>query len=193
MKRLGLGGLLGCLLVFGLLLTVESAAAKGEKVSELYRATPGAVQTASSASVDIKIHRYSTEEDGQTLAEALQANGASGLHKALKKQKKTGSVSIRGESGHPTFFTRAYEEGGKRHIVIVTDQGTVFSQAFKDEYNGKNPFTVITMMLDGEGNGEGKALMGTEIAWDDAKGMPKLAGDPVGMVQLSGIRLVRKK
>lgn len=193
MKRRVFGGLLGCLLVAGLLLTVDSAAAKGEKVSELYRATPGSVQSASSASIDIKISRYSTDEDAQTLAQALETDGTKGLYKAMKKQKKTGLVEVVGESGNPTFYTREFEEGGKRKIVILTDQGVVLSQVNKKENRGKAQFTVITMTLDDQGNGEGQAQMGTEIAWDDAKGMPKLAGDPDGTMRLSGIQLVKKK
>ena len=192
-RLLGSVVVLGCLVVAGMLVTVDSAAAKGQKVSELYRATPGTAKTANAAPIDIRIKRYSSDEDGQTLAEALAANGSSGLHKALKKLKWTGSISIQNQSAQTTYYTRAYDEGGKRNIVIVTDQSTVVSQAFKAEAKGKKPLTLITMSLDDDGNGEGEAKIGVDFVWDEAKGIPKLAGDPVGMVPLSEIKLIKKK
>lgn len=145
----------GCLLLVGLSLTPSLAAAKGDKVSELYRASTGSVSSTASAAIDIKIQRFSTEADKETLVQALEANGSEGLYKALTKQKKTGSVSIRGESGHPTYYTQEYTEGGKRQIVILTDQGALFSQAYKKDIKRKTPFTMITMTLDDEGNGGG--------------------------------------
>ena len=79
----------GCLLFVGLLLTPNLAAAKGDKISELYRASTGSVDSAASAAIDIKIHRISTDADEETLVQALKAEGSKGLFRELTKQKKT--------------------------------------------------------------------------------------------------------
>lgn len=182
----------GCLLLMGLSLTPDLAAAKGDKVSELYRASTGSASSTASAAIDIKIHRFSTEADKEILVQALEANGSEGLFRALTKQKKTGLVSVRGESGHPTYYTQEYTDAGQRHIVILTDQGFLFRQAY-EKIKTKTPFNMITMTLDDEGNGEGVASLGTEAVWDEAKGVLRITGEPAGTVRLSGIRLIKKK
>lgn len=182
----------GCLLIAGLSLTPDLAAAKGDKVSELYRARTGPADSAASASIDIKIQRFSTEADEEILAQALEANGSEGLFRELTKQKKTGLVSVRGESGHPTYYTQEYTDADQRNIVILTNQGILFRQAYEN-LKSKTAFMMITMTLDDEGNGKGVASLGTEAVWDEAKGVLRIKGDPVGTVRLSGIRLIKKK
>ena len=74
--------LVDCLILGLLALSVMPAAAKGDKVSELYRANamvPGVVGPGAAASVDIKVTRFSTEAEEATLQQALKAHGPQGL------------------------------------------------------------------------------------------------------------------
>lgn len=188
--------LMGCLLVVGLVCATDSATAKEGKVSELYRANamvPGAVGPGSAASVDIKINRFSTDEEEEKLRMALKAHGPKGLYDKMKKQKKTGFVAIRGERGYPTYYTQEIRDGGKRNILILTDREIYFEEVYNREITMQFPFTMITMMLDEEGNGEGTAILGAELKWDEAKDVLRITGYSAEPIRLEGIRLIKKK
>ena len=188
--------LLGCLLVVGVLITTSSATAKGDKVSELYRANamvPGAVGPGASASVDIKITKFSTDEEEEDLRMALKAHGPQGLHKRMKKHQKTGFVAIRGERGYPTYYTQEILEGGKRNILILTDREIYFEEVYNREISTQFPFTMIMMELDDEGNGQGTALLGAELVWDEGKDVLRVTGYSAEPIRLEGIQLIKKK
>ena len=187
---------LGCLLAVGILVTPTPGMAKGEKVSELYRANamvPGVIGPDASALVDIKVSRYSTEEEEERLALALKSQGPQGLFKEMKRQQKTGFLAIRGERGYPTYYTREVRTDGNREIWILTDREIFFEEVYNREITMQFPFTMITMMLDEEGNGEGTAILGAELKWDEAKDVLRITGYSAEPIRLEGIRLIKKK
>lgn len=188
--------LLGCLLLGSLLFTTNAAEAKGDKVSELYRANamvPGAVGPGASASVDIKINKFSTEEEEEDLRMALKAHGPQGLHKRMKKHQKTGFVAIRGERGYPTYYTQEIMDAGKRNILILTDREIYFEEVYNREISTQFPFTMIMMELDDEGNGKGTAILGAELVWDEKQDALKVTGYSAEPIRLEGIQLIKKK
>lgn len=188
--------LLGCLLLGSLLFATNAAEAKGDKVSELYRANamvPGAVGPGASASVDIKINRFSTDAEEEDLRMALKAHGPQGLHKRMKKHQKTGFVAIRGERGYPTYYSQEIMDGGKRNILIVTDREIYFEEVYNREISTQFPFTMIMMELDDEGNGKGTAILGAELVWDEKQDALKVTGYSAEPIRLEGIQLIKKK
>jgi hypothetical protein len=188
--------LVGCLLLGSLLITASSASAKGDKVSELYRANamvPGVVGPGAAASVDIKINRFSTDAEEGSLRLALKAHGPEGLYDKMKKQQKTGFVAIRGERGYPTYYTQEIMDGGKRNLLILTDREIYFEEVYNREISMQFPFTMITMALDEEGNGEGTAILGAELKWDEAKDVLRITGYSAEPIRLEGIKLIKKK
>jgi hypothetical protein len=185
-----------CLLFATLVLTSSPANAKSDKVSELYRANamvPGAVGPGAAASVDIKINRFSTDAEEEDLRKALKAHGPQGLHKRMKKHQKTGFVAIRGERGYPTYYTQEIMVGGKRNILILTDREIYFEEVYNREISTQFPFTMIMMELDDEGTGQGTAILGAELIWDEAQDALKVTGYSAEPIRLEGIKLIKKK
>jgi len=188
------GALVGCLVLSGL--SLGSAPAAAEKVSELYRANamvPGVVGPDASSSVDIKINRWTTEEEEDGLREALRVGGPERLFTEMKRQKKTGFVALRGDRGYPTYYTQEITEGGQRNILILTDREIYFEEVYNREISMQFPFTMITMILDEEGNGQGTAILGAELKWDEAKDALRITGYSAEPVRLEGVRLIKKK
>lgn len=186
----------GSLVLSLLVVAAIPAVAKEGKVSELYRANamvPGVVGPDAAASVDIKINRFSTEAEEATLQQSLQTHGPQGLFQEMKKQKKTGFVAIRGERGYPTYYTQEFSEGGNRHILILTDREILFEEVYNREITMQFPFTMITMILDSEGSGQGTAILGAELIWDEAKDVLRITGYSAEPVRLEGVRLINKK
>ena len=183
-----------------LLVTLASLAlatpAVAEKVSELYRTNamvPGTVGPGSAASVDIKVSRWSTDEEEDQLVQALKHGGTQGLHKEMKRQKKTGFVAIRGERGYPTYYAQEITENGQRAIIILTDREIEFEEVYNREISMQFPFTMISMALDDEGNGTGAAILGAELKWDEEKDVLRVTGYSAEPIRLEGIRLIKKK
>lgn len=186
--------LVGCLVLSGLSLGSTPAAA--EKVSELYRGNamvPGVVGPDASSLVDIKVNRWSSQEEEAILVEALKVGGPERLYKEMKKQKKTGFIALRGDRGYPTYYTQEIMDGGQRNIFILTDREIYFEEVYNREITMQFPFTMITMILDQEGNGQGTAILGAELKWDEAKDVLRITGYSAEPVRLEGVRLIKKK
>ena len=182
------------LAVGGLLL--GSAPATAQKVSELYRANamvPGVVGPDAASLVDIRISRFSTQEEEATLVEALKVGGPERLFKEMKKQKKTGFIALRGDRGYPTYYTQEQSEGGMRNIFILTDREIYFEEVYNREITMQFPFTMITMIMDQEGNGQGTAILGAELMWDEAKDVLRITGYSAEPIRLEGVKLIKKK
>lgn len=111
----------------------------------------------------------------------------------MKKHQKTGFVAIRGERGYPTYYTQEILEGGKRNILILTDREIYFEEVYNREISMQFPFTMIMMELDDQGNGQGTALLGAELVWDEAKDVLKVTGYSAEPIRLEGIQLIKKK
>jgi hypothetical protein len=183
-------------LIAGLGLFAAPAQAKGDKVGELYRANamvPFAVGPGATGSVDIKIGRWSTEEEEQRLRDALRQKGTEGLFNEMKRQKKTGFVAVRGERGYPTYYAQELLEGDQRTILILTDREIEFEEVYNREISLQFPFTMISMTVDGTGNGTGMAILGAELVWDEQQDVLRVTGYSAEPIRLEGIRLIKKK
>lgn len=166
------------------------------KVSELYRANvmvPGVVGPGSTSMVDIKITRWTTQEEEAGLVEALKVGGPERLFKEMKRQKKTGFIALRGDRGYPTYYTQEFTEGGQRSILILTDREIYFEEVYNREITMQFPFTMITILMDEEGNGQGTAILGAELKWDEEKDVLRVTGYSAEPVRLEGLRLIKKK
>ena len=84
-------------------------------------------------------------------------------------------------------------EGGKRNVLILTDREIYFEEVYNREISMQFPFTMIMMELDDQGNGQGTALLGAELVWDEAKDVLKVTGYSAEPIRLEGIQLIKKK
>jgi hypothetical protein len=81
-------------------------------------------QSGSITSLTIRINKYSTAEERQTLIAAFQKSGSQGLYDALKKMPSIGRISISGQPGCDLKFIRLLPNSpaGIRKIRIATDR-----------------------------------------------------------------------
>ena len=124
------------------------------------------------ATVDIKIERWSTDAERQTLLSILmeekdkyRANQA--LLKALQKMPKAGYIRTPNTLAWDLRYARQNPmEDGSRQIVVGTDRPVGFAEARNQPRTMDYPFTVIEMRLNKEDKGEGKMLAGTQLYID---------------------------
>ena len=124
------------------------------------------------ATVDIKIERWSTDAEREALLSILveekdkyKANQA--LLKALQKMPKAGYIRTPNTLAWDLRYARQnpMEEGG-RQIVVGTDRPVGFWEARNQPRSMDYPFTVLEMRLNKEDKGEGKMLAGTQLYID---------------------------
>lgn len=124
------------------------------------------------ATVDIAIERWSTDEERQALLSILveekdkyKANQS--LLEALQKMPKAGYIRTPNSLGWDIRYARhnPLPEGG-RQIVVWTDRPIGFWEARNQGRSMDYPFTVLELRLNKEDKGEGKMLSGTQIYID---------------------------
>ncbi len=124
------------------------------------------------ATVDIKIERWSTDAERQALLSILleekdkyKANQA--LLKALQKMPKAGYIRTPNTLAWDIRYARQnpMEDGG-RQIVVGTDRPVGFWEARNQPRSMDYPFTVLELRLNKEDKGEGKMLAGTQLYID---------------------------
>ena len=124
------------------------------------------------ATVDIKIDRWSTDAEREPLLSILveekdkhRANQA--LLKALQKMPKAGYIRTPDTLAWDLRYARQnpMEDGG-RQIVVATDRPVGFWEARNQPRTMDYPFTVLEMRLNKEDKGEGKMLAGTQLYID---------------------------
>jgi hypothetical protein len=124
------------------------------------------------ATVDIKIERWSTDAERQALLSILveekdkyKANQA--LLKALQKMPKAGYIRTPNTLAWDLRYARQnpMDEGG-RQIVVATDRPVGFWEARNQPRSMDYPFTILELRLNKEDKGEGKMLAGTQLYID---------------------------
>ena len=124
------------------------------------------------ATVDIKIERWSTDAEREALLSILieekdkyRANQA--LLKALQKMPKAGYIRTPNTLAWDLRSARQNPmDDGSRQIVVGTDRPVGFAEARNQPRTMDYPFTVIEMRLNKEDKGEGKMLAGTQLYID---------------------------
>ena len=124
------------------------------------------------ATVTIRIERWSTEEEREqllsTLKEAGSANRANRqLLRALQRMPRAGFIRTPDSLAWNLRYTQQQplEEGG-RQIVLATDRPIGFWEARNQPRRSDYPFTVLELHLDKDNRGEGRMLAGTRIFID---------------------------
>jgi hypothetical protein len=118
----------------------------------------------STATVDITIERWTTDEEQSMLLKTLQTKGPEALLAALQKMPAAGRIRTPDRIGYDLRYARQspLDDGG-RQIVVATDRPIGFWEARNAGRTLEYPFTLAEIHLNSEGKGEGKLSIATKI------------------------------
>ncbi len=151
------------------------------------------------AVIDIRIKRWSTPAERESLVTTAVEKGPDALLRALQKMPDHGRISIPGWTGpdphnarlgwelHYAFATKG-EDGGLR-IGIATDRYIGMWEAREQPRTIDYPFTLIDMRFDSSGKGVGKMAVATKIEFDKKKKQMVLENYASEPVRLNEIKI----
>lgn len=169
------------LVLTALVLFAVPGFARAEEVNERFRANAIAMGTSNppiipagrTATVDITVTRWTTNEEREMLFGELVEHEQQGLVKALRKQEETGWVRVTGPSrtGSMTSFPserlryarETVNEDGSRRIVLALDRPISFYEATRQPRWRKYDLTFVVLDVDAEGNGNGQLAVGVQL------------------------------
>jgi hypothetical protein len=160
MTLVGLAALTAGLLPFAVSFGQEKP--KSEQYSALWAVLGGG--SGGSFSVDIRIDRYSTDEDVKKFADVLAEGGPDRLRKAMEDED-VGQLSTSGGAGTPIAIARKMVDGNRTTIRIVTARSLSFV-GLRSRRSASYPFTILELNLDRSGRGSGTAIAAGGISFD---------------------------
>lgn len=154
---------------------------------------------ASTATIEIRIDRWSTAEERQALIGTFLGKGQDALLRALQKAPVKGRMRIPGYQGPDPHNYRlgwdlryAWEvpgEDGGRRLVIATDRYIGFWEARNQPRSIDYPFTFIEIRLNAEGEGEGKMAVATQLSFNKKKNLVELENYGTEPVRLQNVKV----
>ncbi len=163
-------GVVAAALAVGWLL-VPSIFAQEKSKPEQYSAVwvvTGGVRGGSSVPIDIRISRFTTDDEIKELANILVEGGPDRLRRAMEKLD-VGQLSPPGRVGTPIAVARKRVDGNRTIIRVATARNLSFIEL---RYSGRSvdyPYTVLELDLDAKGNGTGTAIGAAKIRFDKKK------------------------
>lgn len=201
----------GALVVaLGFVLAAVSPAAAADKDDFELNVKARAVSTmnilrAASDMLDIRVTRWSTEDQREALAATLESQGNHGLAAALNEQESTGWVSFdpRGGGGpgrDPRRSTLRYSreiiDGNNREVILVTNHYPGYGtdpQAADGSKLAEYPVSFVLLKLqkndDGEWTGVGRMFVGAKLRFDAAAKKFVIDEFPMDPVYLKDVKV----
>jgi len=147
-----------------IMLTVAPVSAQDEQVRERYTARAVAMGTSNppilprgrTATVDINITRWTTDEERDALFGELVENEQPALVRALSNQEETGWIRVTRET---------VREDGSRRVVLALDRPISMYEAVRRPRWRDHDISFLVMELDAEGNGDGQLSIGVQLAF----------------------------
>jgi hypothetical protein len=154
-----------------LLSTTGLVRAADPKAIETFTAFAASLGTGRTAIVDLRVTRWSTDQEREKLLETLQEFGRDRLLSALEKLPPVGTIRTSNSIGYDLYYAREHAQpDGSRRVVLATNRRVSFRELLNNTRSKDYQFTLIELRLGPDGKGEGKLVPAAKVTWDkDAK------------------------
>ena len=167
----------------------EPAAQERETFNALAQSLAAGVS--GQTNVIIQISRWTTDEQADHLMSVLAEQNTEKLADELRRQPETGRIRIPGQVGTawPLRYADQYTEDGKRYITLAADRPIDFWEAVQRQRRTWNyQITLIELVVDDRGEGEGTMQVGVELRVDPETGTITVKDMTTQPIRLSRVR-----
>jgi len=150
---------------------------------------------ARTGTIQIRIDRWSTDEERTALRDTLIEGGSDDLLKALQKMKPSaGSIRTSDSLGWDIRYARQFElPGGGRRIVFATDRPMNFWEIANSARSADYEFMVGEVRVDAEGKGEGKLVTRGKVKFNKESRTIEIENYGTEPVRLNKVRVEHTK
>ncbi len=160
---------------------------------------PPLLPSGTTATLDINITRWTTDEERQHLFEVLTKKGQRSLVRELRRQPETGWVRVvsggtgaTGSSRMPSERLRYAQQiplpNGGRRVILGLDRPLTMSEAVNQPRWRNFDVTLFFIDLDGENVGEGQLAIGVQLTVEEETNTLKIlsfATEPVRLTRVT--------
>jgi len=196
-------------LVLAIAMTVPVSADDGKEIHIKARAVSSTnIIRAASDLVDIRIERWSTDDEREELIQILSSEGSKALASALGEKENTGWVSFdpRGGGGPGRDPRRAYfkyareiPQAEHKEIILITNEYPGYGQTPQAADGAKlanYPVSFVLLKLresdNGETTGIGRMFVGAKLRYDMASKKFVIDEFPMDPVYLKDVKIKMK-
>ena len=171
------------------LVAVPSAPAGARQTLERFNALAANISNVGAAGIvplDIRIDRWTPDEEHERLLSVLRDKGQEAFLQVLTRADRVGSIATPTSLRYDFFYARETvgKEGG-RHIMMISDRPMLLSERMNAAPSRDYPFTVIEMRLDKDGNGTGTLSQLVQLRLlGNIMGIENLASAPIQLNQI---------
>ena len=148
----------------------------------------GNIATGRAGTVTMTITRWTTDAERQQLASILVEEGSSELTDALNDQEETGFIRVPRSPSYRLRYAREFRQGGQRRIILATDRPIGFREARNNPRLSDYSISIIELVVDEEGDGEGVIIVGAELDFNAETRTIEIEGYASAPVRLLQVR-----
>ena len=141
--------------------------------------------------LQIRVNRWSTDEERAKLMEALMAQGRGGrdLANTLFGKESVGTIRESQSLAYDLRYARSLPTEGGRQIILATDRRIEFAEAWRSARTLDYNVSLIILDVDAEGRGEGQLMLGAEFSWNEETNQVEITHFASEPIRLRNVRL----
>ena len=143
------------------------------------------------ARLQIRVDRWSTDEEREKLTEALKAQTGQSRDRALAntlfEKESVGTIRESRTLAYDMRYSRVIPSDAGRMIVMATDRRIAFAEAWRATRTLDYNVSLIVLNLDEEGRGDGQIMIGANFEWDEANDqlvITNFASEPIRLTRV---------
>ncbi len=141
------------------------------------------------ARLNIVVNRWSTDEERNSLLEALKEGGRRSLPDALTSQDRVGTIRESRSRAEFLRYSRRFDlpDGGQR-IILATDRPMGFIEMSRSLRTTDYNVSLVQLNLNADGEGDGSIFLGAQIVWDEENRQIVVEGFATEPIRLTRVR-----
>ena len=139
---------------------------------------------------DIRITRYTTDQEIQKFAELVKASGSDALRRALEKED-VGRLNPVGRVGNEIAVARKRQAGSDTIIKIVTARIMPFTELYRSGRSVDYPFGYLELRLNANAPGTAVIMAAANIRFNKKKGQYEIESYGNQYIKATNIRLMK--